>query len=73
MTVAGQDLLILDTNVLIHVIRNSTLGNRIQEEFDLRGRAERPLMSIVTVVKLSPLHKSLRGVHTTLSCARAPV
>jgi tRNA(fMet)-specific endonuclease VapC len=49
VTVAGHDLLILDTNVLIHVIRDNRMGNRIQEELDLRGREERPLISIVTV------------------------
>jgi len=42
-------LLLLDTNILIHLIRDNRTGRFIDSRFLLRRRAERPLVSIVTV------------------------
>ena len=42
-------LVLLDTNVLILLVRNGASGKQIQKDYDLAGRAERPLISIVTV------------------------
>ncbi|HTG36292.1 MAG TPA: type II toxin-antitoxin system VapC family toxin [Thermoanaerobaculia bacterium] len=42
-------LLLLDTNILIHLVRDNRTGRFIDSRFLLRKRAERPLVSIVTV------------------------
>jgi predicted nucleic acid-binding protein len=42
-------LLILDTNVVIHLIRGSELARHVDEQFGLRDSPERPLVSVVTV------------------------
>ncbi len=41
--------ILLDTNILIHLVRASPLGKRLSEEYRLLGRPDRPLISIVTV------------------------
>ncbi len=41
--------LLLDTNVLLHLVRGKEVGERIDRMFGLRARAEKPLISIVTV------------------------
>jgi tRNA(fMet)-specific endonuclease VapC len=46
---------LLDTNVLVHLIRGSSIGQRIDDDHGLRQRAERPLISIVTVGELKAL------------------
>lgn len=47
MTTA-QGPLLLDTNVVLHLVRGNDYGRRIDEAHNLHGRAERPLISIVT-------------------------
>lgn len=42
-------LLLLDTNVLIALVRENALGRRIESTISVRTRAERPIISIVTV------------------------
>lgn len=42
-------MLLLDTSVLLHLIRGNEVGKRIEATYGLRTRAERPLISIVTV------------------------
>lgn len=51
------DLVLLDTNVFVHLIRGNELGDRIDREYQLRARTERPLVSIVTVGELRSLAK----------------
>ena len=46
------ELLLLDTNILIHLIRGNSIGNRIVSEFHLREREHVPLISVVTVGEL---------------------
>lgn len=48
MIPAGS-LVLLDTNVLVHLIRQNTIGRRIEAEHGLAGRPERPLVSFVTL------------------------
>jgi tRNA(fMet)-specific endonuclease VapC len=45
----SSGLILLDTSILIHLLRASTLGSRVSDEHSLRKRAERPLISIVSV------------------------
>jgi tRNA(fMet)-specific endonuclease VapC len=44
----GSERLLLDTTVLIHLIRGSPLGSWIEARFGLRERTQTPLISIVT-------------------------
>jgi predicted nucleic acid-binding protein len=48
--VSGRtELLLLDTNIVIHLLRDNETGRRIDAAFQIRHRADRPLISIVTV------------------------
>src|SRR3990172_12853676 len=42
-------LIVLDTNVLVHLARNDKLGQKIEVAYDLTKRPVRPIISIVTV------------------------
>ncbi|MEO6196271.1 MAG: PIN domain-containing protein [Thermoanaerobaculia bacterium] len=42
-------LLLLDTSILLHLVRENRLGRSIESRFRLQTRAERPLISIVTM------------------------
>jgi tRNA(fMet)-specific endonuclease VapC len=42
-------LLLLDTNIVIHLVRGGLLGQTIDRRFQLRARPERPLVSVVTL------------------------
>jgi predicted nucleic acid-binding protein len=41
--------LLLDTSILVHLLRDNETGRRIDEQFQIRRRTDRPLISIVTV------------------------
>jgi tRNA(fMet)-specific endonuclease VapC len=41
-------LLLLDTGILLHLVRENRLGRSIESRFRLQTRAERPLISVVT-------------------------
>lgn len=67
-------LVLLDTNILVHLLRASSLGKRVAEDHGLLGKGLRPLVSVVTVgealafakkrawgaQKVSKLHELLR-------------
>lgn len=42
-------LLLLDTNILLHLVRENRLGRSIESKFRLQSRAERPLISIISL------------------------
>ena len=42
-------LILLDTNILIHLVRGNATGQAIDARYGLLDRPERPLISIVTV------------------------
>jgi predicted nucleic acid-binding protein len=44
-----NELLLLDTNIVIHLIRDNEVGKRVDAAFQLRHRADRPLISVVTI------------------------
>jgi tRNA(fMet)-specific endonuclease VapC len=52
---AVDGLVQLDTNILVHLVRGSTVGQRVDDELGLSERSERPLISIVTVGELTSL------------------
>lgn len=45
----ASSLILLDTNIILHLLRASVLGDKVATEHSLRGRSERPLISIVSV------------------------
>ncbi len=45
----ASGLVLLDTSILIHLLRATALGSRVADEHSLRSRGERPLVSIVSV------------------------
>lgn len=48
MTILAGQLIVLDTNILVDLVRNNERGRKINERFQLTERAERPLFSSVT-------------------------
>jgi len=51
-------LIVLDTNVLVDVLRNNEYGKHIANEYGLTTRPERPLFSTVTEGEILGLAKS---------------
>ena len=46
---ASREVLLLDTNVVLHVLRGNEIGRRVDSLFQIRHRSDRPLISVVTV------------------------
>jgi predicted nucleic acid-binding protein len=44
-----RELLLLDTNIVIHLIRDNEVGRRVDALFQIRHRPDRPLISVVTI------------------------
>ena len=44
-----RELLLLDTNIVIHLIRDNEVGQRVDSLFQIRHRRDRPLISVVTI------------------------
>jgi tRNA(fMet)-specific endonuclease VapC len=59
--IGPEDLLLLDTNVLLYLLRGKDEGRYIKETYGLDRRAERPLISIITVGEM--LSMSLRQAY----------
>jgi tRNA(fMet)-specific endonuclease VapC len=45
----ASGLLLLDTNIVIHLVRGGAVAQAIDGRFQLRARPERPLISVVTL------------------------
>lgn len=44
-----NELLLLDTNIVIQIVRDKEIGRRVDASFQIRHRPDRPLISVVTV------------------------
>jgi tRNA(fMet)-specific endonuclease VapC len=55
----GTSLVLLDTNILVHLVRASIVGRRVDEDLSLTTRSERPLISVITVGELFALSRKL--------------
>jgi tRNA(fMet)-specific endonuclease VapC len=44
-----SELLILDTNIVIHLARNNDIAAHVDAAFQIRHRPDRPLISVVTI------------------------
>lgn len=49
---AVSGLVLLDTNVVLSLVRGNDFGRRIDAAYNLRQRPERPLISVVNVGEL---------------------
>lgn len=49
---SDSGLLLLDTSVVLHVVRGKATGEALDRAFGLRARPDRPLISIITVGEL---------------------
>jgi tRNA(fMet)-specific endonuclease VapC len=56
---APIELLLLDTNIVLHLIRGSAFARSLDRAYALRERAERPLASVVTVGEILAFSKKL--------------
>jgi predicted nucleic acid-binding protein len=45
----ARERLLLDTSIVVHLMRGKATGERIDKAYNLRGRPDRPLISVVTV------------------------
>lgn len=46
---SARELLLLDTNVVLHVVRGNEIGQRVDSLFQIRHRPDRPLISVVSI------------------------
>jgi len=53
--IGPEELVLLDTNVLLHLFRGSALGQKIEADYGLAKRPERPLISVVTVGEIQAI------------------
>lgn len=53
--IPGDSLILLDTNIVLHLARGDGVGRRVDADHDLRGRRERQLLSVVCVGELDSL------------------
>ena len=57
MTLLASDLISLDTNVLIHWIRQNAIGLHLRDTYRLHERADRPIFSTVVEGEIRALAK----------------
>lgn len=50
--IAAESLVLLDTSILLHLLRNAAAGRWIDARYELTRRAERPLICEVTIGEL---------------------
>lgn len=54
-----SEVLLLDTNIVVHLIRDNEVGRRVDSMFQIRHRPDRPLISIVTIGECLSLARQL--------------
>lgn len=57
MTLRRNDLISLDTNVIVHWIRQNEIGIRLRDDYKLHERADRPIYSTIVEGELRALAK----------------
>ena len=57
--ISEDRLIVLDTSVLVYLIRGKAAGRKINEDYQLDHRRERPLISVVTIGECLALAKRL--------------
>lgn len=54
-----SELFLVDTNVVVHYVRASTVADEVESRFNLRHRQERPLLCVVSIGELFALTRKL--------------
>ena len=67
MSISGSQLLMLDTNVVIHLARDDRTGRHIESTLSLTSRPEKPLISTVVEGELLGFAKYQGWGHKKLS------
>lgn len=57
---SATSLLLLDTNVVLHLVRGQATGLALDREFGLRMRPDRPLISVITIGEMLALAARLK-------------
>jgi tRNA(fMet)-specific endonuclease VapC len=65
------ELLLLDTNIVIHLIRDNEIGKRVDAAFKVRHRSDRPLISVVTIGECLSLARQFRWGTTKIEALEA--
>ena len=52
-------LLLLDTNVVLHLVRGKATGEALDRAYGVRARPDRPLISIITIGEMMAMAKRL--------------
>ena len=47
--IAPDDMILLDTNVILYLLRGKAVGQWVKQSYQLDSRAERPLVSMIAV------------------------
>ncbi len=58
MTISDSDILVLDTSVVVDIARNNRSGQTILDIYSLKNRADRPLISIITIGEMLGIAKA---------------
>ncbi len=58
--IPAETLIVLDTGILVHLVRWGPVGQRIASEHNLLGRKERPFLSMVTAGEMEALTRKLQ-------------
>jgi predicted nucleic acid-binding protein len=58
VTICPNDILVLDTSVVVDVARNNRSGQEILETYSLKNRADRPLISVITTGEMLGIAKA---------------
>jgi tRNA(fMet)-specific endonuclease VapC len=54
-----SDLILLDTSILVHLVRDNAIGQVIASRFSLFSRSERPIISVITIGEALALARRL--------------
>jgi tRNA(fMet)-specific endonuclease VapC len=54
-----SDLILLDTSILVHLVRDNAIGQVIASRFRLFSRSERPIISVITIGEALALARRL--------------
>jgi predicted nucleic acid-binding protein len=58
VTIADSEILLLDTSIVVDVARNNRSGRAIIDNYALRTRIDRPLISVITAGEMYGIAKS---------------
>ena len=70
MTLRPDDLLSLDTNVLVHWIRQNATGIHMRDTYRLHERSDRPMYSTIVEGEIRALARQWNGAPVSWNCSK---